>query len=79
MRRSRRAKNPPRAVRIARRIRKFPTFSAMNPAKGGVKMKRMGMTALMIATSLMDRPNDFMCRFRYGYSTDVWIQIDKTS
>ena len=37
---------PPDPVRKQRRILKFPILSARKPAKGGVKMKRTGMTAL---------------------------------
>ena len=42
---------PPRAVRMERRTRKFPSLSARNPARGGVKMKRMGMMALITEAS----------------------------
>ena len=45
------ANKPPSDVSTDNRIRKFPVFSDMKPAKGGVKMKRMGMTALITATS----------------------------
>ena len=33
--------------------------------------KLTGITALIIATSCMDSPRDFMCRFRYGYRTVI--------
>ena len=69
MSRSKSAKNPPRAVRTERRIRKFPILSAKNPANGGVKINKTGMTALITATSETDNPRDFMCKFRYGYRT----------
>ena len=42
---------PPSDVSTDSKIRKLPTFSDKKPANGGVKMKRMGMTALMTATS----------------------------
>ena len=32
-------------------------------------MNRTGMTALMIATSVMDSPRDYMCKFKCGYRT----------
>ena len=51
--RSSKAHIPPRAVRIDSRTLKLPTFSARKPAKGGVKMNSIGMTALMTATSWM--------------------------
>ena len=42
---------PPRAVSMERRTRKLPSLSARNPARGGVKMKRMGMMALITEAS----------------------------
>ena len=48
---SSKANKPPSDISTDKRIRKFPVFSDMKLAKGGVKMKRMGMTALMTATS----------------------------
>ena len=49
---------PPEPVRKQRRSLKFPILSARKPAKGGVKMKRTGMTALTIAVSSMVMPGD---------------------
>ena len=56
----------PEAVRRERRMRKFPILSARKPAMGGVKMKRTGMTALMMAVSWMEMPRLFMWRLRKG-------------
>ena len=42
---------PPSAVRMERRTRKLPSLSARKPASGGVKMKRMGMMALITEAS----------------------------
>ena len=36
---------------MERRTRKFPSLSARKPARGGVKMKRMGMMALITEAS----------------------------
>ena len=36
---------------MERRTRKFPSLSARNPARGGVKMNRMGMMALITEAS----------------------------
>ncbi len=62
----RRANKPPKAVKTDKSTRKFPILSAMKAARGGVKMKRIGMTALMTATSCTEMPRDFMCKFKYG-------------
>ena len=48
---SSKANKPPRDISTDNRIQKFPVFSDMKLGKGSVKMKRMGMTALMTATS----------------------------
>ena len=52
--------NPPEPVRKHNKILKFPILSARKPARGGVKMKRTGMTAFTIAVSSMVIPSDFM-------------------
>ena len=48
-----RAQIPPSAVKTESSTLKFPTLSAKNPAKGGVKMNKIGITALITATSVI--------------------------
>ena len=45
------AKIPPKAVKMERSILKLRTFSARKPASDGVKMNKIGMTALITAVS----------------------------
>ena len=36
-----------------------------------ISLKLTGMTAFIIATSWIDRPRVFMCRFKKGYNTVI--------
>ena len=55
---------PPDPVRKQRSSLKFPILSARKPAKGGVKMKRTGITALTIAVSSIVIPDDQYFQFK---------------